>query len=59
MSAPAEIRDAVRKSRAAQGLPPHVTDPIICQRVADILRAVPTAQPAPRKRRVKSAPVDA
>jgi hypothetical protein len=32
------IRDLVDKTRAEQGLPPHVTDPLTLARVAEILR---------------------
>jgi hypothetical protein len=32
------IRDIVDRTRAEQGLPPHVTDPLTLAKVADILR---------------------
>ncbi len=31
------VRDMVRESRAAQGLPPHVTDSVVLARVAAVL----------------------
>lgn len=49
MSAPDATRALVAKTRAAQGLPPHVVDPFVCQRVADLLRPV-EAEPKPKRR---------
>lgn len=40
---PDEIRERVTASRAAQGLPPVVTDPAAIERVAAILLAAETA----------------
>lgn len=37
---PDEITELVRESRAAQGLPPKITDPIVLRRLADLAAAV-------------------
>ena len=39
------IRAIVDKTRAEQGLPPHVTDPLTLAKVADILRLPAEGQP--------------
>lgn len=47
------LRAAVAASRAAQGLPPTVTDPATLERVAAVLRLVALNEPAvpPQRRR--------
>jgi hypothetical protein len=50
------LRTYVAASRAAQGLPPVVTDPATLERVAAVLRlvAIPEPTPSPRTRRPKA-----
>lgn len=53
-----ELRAKVAASRAAQGLPPVITDPATLERVAAVLRLVTLTEPAPpslRTRRRKTA----
>lgn len=40
-----ELRDYVRRTRAAQGLPPKVEDPTTLQHIADLMRAAERAEP--------------
>ena len=42
-----EIIEAVRRSRAAQGLPPTITDPHVLNQVAAVMRLVAKAPPLP------------
>jgi hypothetical protein len=48
-----ELRAYVAASRAAQGLPPVVTDPATLERVAAVLRLVALPEPAPSPRRTR------
>lgn len=49
--APEYIVKLVADTRRRQGLPPHIIDPIVCQRVADILRDKPAPAKPKRVRR--------
>jgi len=43
----AELREWVRASRRAQGLPDRISDPVVLARAREILRPSPVAAPLP------------
>lgn len=38
MTAPAHIVEIVTRTRAEQGLPPRITDPVVLRQVAELMR---------------------
>lgn len=54
-----ELRAYVAAERAAQGLPPTVTDPAMLERAAAAFRAMPYPPATPRTQRRKTTAGDA
>ncbi len=51
---PAEVRAKVTRTRAAQGLPPVITDPATLERVAAVLRLAAPDEPLVTSQRTRS-----